>query len=72
MKAAMDCGATRRHPGLGKATKKELVATLASYFKLTADPKAALDEHDAKGRTWLPGCMRLVPPEWENANTTSR
>ncbi len=63
MKVAAECGATRKHPGLGKATKKELVATLASYFKRTADPKAALDEHDAKGRAWLPECMMLVPPK---------
>lgn len=61
LKVADDCGASRKHPGLAKATKKELVATLSSYFKRTADPKATLDEYDAKGRAWLPGCMRLVP-----------
>jgi len=60
MKAANECGATRKHPGLGKATKKELVATLTSYFKRTADSKATLDESDAKGRAWLPVCMHLA------------
>lgn len=60
MKVALECGATRKHPGLGKATKKELVATLTSYFKRTADRKATLDEHDAKGRAWLPACMRFA------------
>lgn len=58
---ATECGAARKHPGLSAATKKELVATLASYFGRTADPKASLDESDAKGRAWLPECMRLVP-----------
>ncbi|MFO1086540.1 MAG: ParB/RepB/Spo0J family partition protein [Reyranellaceae bacterium] len=72
MKIALECGATRKHPGLGKATKKELVVTLASYFKRTADPKATLDEHDTKGRTWLPECMRLVPLKLEKANVTSQ
>lgn len=61
LKVATECGAARKHPGLGAATKKELVATLASYFRRTADPKATLDEIDAKGRAWLPDCMGLVP-----------
>ncbi|MPZ29556.1 MAG: ParB/RepB/Spo0J family partition protein [Rhodospirillales bacterium] len=60
LKVATECGAARKHPGLGAATKKELVATLASYFDRTADPKATLDESGAKGRAWLPDCMRLV------------
>ena len=60
LKVAGDCGASPKHPGLARASKKELVATLSSYFKRTADPKAALDEHDAKGRAWLPECMRVV------------
>lgn len=61
LKVAADCGASRKHAGLANAKKKELVATLASYFKRTADPKASLDEHDAKGRVWLPDCMRSKP-----------
>lgn len=61
LKVAEESGAARKHPGLGTATKKELVATLTSYFKRTSDPKATLDESDAKGRAWLPECMRLVP-----------
>jgi len=60
MRAANESAATRKHPGLGKATKKELVATLTSYFKRTADPKATLDESDAKGQAWLPPCMRFA------------
>lgn len=61
VKVATESGASRKHAGLAKATKKELVATLASYFKRTADSNAALDEHDAKGRIWLPECMQLAP-----------
>lgn len=59
LRAATECGAARKHPGLGAATKKELVAMLTSYFSRTADPNAALDESDAKGRAWLPDCMWL-------------
>ncbi len=61
LKVAADCGASRKHAALANAKKKELVATLASYFKRTADPKASLDEHDAKGRVWLPDCMKSAP-----------
>lgn len=61
LKVADDCGASRKHAGLAKATKKELVATLVSYFRRTADSNAALDDHDAKGRIWLPECMQLAP-----------
>ncbi len=60
LKVASECGAARKHSGLPKASKKEVVTILATYFKRTADPKAVLDEHEAKGRTWLPECMRLA------------
>lgn len=69
LKIASECGAARKHSGLPKASKKELVATLASFFKRTADPKATLDEHDAKGRTWLPDCMRMAKVGLENVRT---
>jgi hypothetical protein len=42
--------------------KKELVDALAQYFARTADPAVTLDEHDEKGRTWLPGVMSF--PAW--------
>jgi ParB family chromosome partitioning protein len=70
LKVAADCGASRKHAGLANAKKKELVATLASYFKRTADPKASLDEHDAKGRAWLPDCMRVTPTKPKAASAT--
>lgn len=57
VKVAEESGAMRKQARLTSASKKELVAGLVSYFKRTADPKAQLDETDAKGRAWLPACM---------------
>lgn len=62
VKVAGECGALRSQQGLGNASKKELVQGLARYFRRTADSKAALDEHERKGRQWLPACMYLVSP----------
>lgn len=59
-KIADDCGALRKQPRLGAASKKELVTALVTYFKRTANPHATLDEHELKGRTWLPACMVLA------------
>lgn len=59
VKAADECGALRMQPSLGHASKKELVRGLARYFKRTADPKAELDEHERRGRAWLPTCMQF-------------
>lgn len=70
LKVATESGASRKHPNLAAATKKELVVTLASYFKRTSDPKATLDESDATGRVWLPDCMRLVPSPSQATRTT--
>lgn len=62
IKVAKECGALAKQPRLETGSKKELVAGLVSYFKRTADPKAQLDESDAKGRSWLPACMTLTMP----------
>jgi ParB family chromosome partitioning protein len=59
VKVAGECGALRSQQGLSNASKKELVQGLARYFKRTADPKTQLDEHDSRGRQWLPACMQL-------------
>jgi ParB family chromosome partitioning protein len=60
VKVAEESGAMRKQARLTSASKKEQVAGLVSYFKRTADPKSQLDEHDAKGRVWLPACMALT------------
>ena len=44
-------------------SKKELVSALARYFERTADPTATLDEHDQRGRAWLPGAMSFPARE---------
>jgi|SRR5579883_80343 len=62
VKVAEESGAMRKQARLISAGKKELVAGLVSYFKRTADPKAQLDETDAKGKAWLPVCMALTAP----------
>ncbi|UYN96078.1 MAG: ParB/RepB/Spo0J family partition protein [Enhydrobacter sp.] len=59
VKVAKESGALAKQPKLAFASKKELVAGLAGYFKRTADPKAQLDESDAKGHSWLPSCMAV-------------
>ena len=38
-------------------SKKDLVSAMARQFERTADPAATLDEHDRKGRAWIPGVM---------------
>lgn len=60
VKVAEESGAMRKQARLTSASKKELVAGLVAYFKRTADPKAQLEEGDAKGRAWLPACMVLT------------
>lgn len=67
VKIAGDCGALRKQPRLGTVTKTALVDGLASYFTRTADPKAVLDEDEAKGRSWLPELMTLVPSAQQSA-----
>jgi ParB family chromosome partitioning protein len=54
---AIESGASMRMSKLKDYSKKDLVNALAKYFERTADPAAELDEHDQKGRTWLPGTM---------------
>jgi ParB family chromosome partitioning protein len=61
IKAAEECGALKKQPRLTAASKKDLVAALAAYFKRTADKNAQLDAVEEKGRTWLPACMALKP-----------
>lgn len=59
--AAIESGASVQLPKLKGMSKRELVVALDRYFERTADPEAALDEHDEKGRRWLPACMVLRP-----------
>jgi len=59
-KVTAECGALRKQPRLGQASKAQLVDGLAAYFVRTAMPDAVLDEHEAKGRTWLPSIMTLA------------
>ena len=54
---AIESGASLRMGKLKSYGKKELAETLAQYFARTADPAAKLNEHDEKGRSWLPGVM---------------
>ncbi len=54
---ALESGASLRMGKLKGYSKKDLVGALARHFERTADPAAMLDEHDQKGRTWLPGAM---------------
>lgn len=67
LKVGNDCGALRKQPKLADSTKKELVAGLVAYFKRTANPKAELDESDAKGRAWLPDVMALASNDTQPA-----
>lgn len=54
---AAESGASLRMGKFKDYAKKELVEALVRYFERTAAPDAQLDEHDAKGRLWLPGPM---------------
>lgn len=56
---AMESGASLRLGKLKDMSKKELVEGLARHFERTADPAAALDEHDAKARAWLPPMLNF-------------
>lgn len=56
---AVECGASLRFGNIKEMSKKELVEGLVRYFDRTADPKAKLDEHDEKGREWLPGMLKF-------------
>lgn len=64
---AIDSGANYRLGKLKDYTKKRMVESLAGYFAKTADPSAALDEHDAKGRSFVPDILRFIdagsPPQ---------
>ena len=44
-------------------SKRELIRALVRYFGRTADPTATLDEHDQRGRAWLPGAMSFPARE---------
>jgi ParB family chromosome partitioning protein len=54
---ALESGASLRMGKLKGYSKKELVNALTRHFERTADPAAMLEEHDQKGRAWLPGAM---------------
>ena len=54
---AIESGASLRMGKLKDYSKKDLVSAMARQFERTADPAATLDEHDRKGRTWIPGVM---------------
>jgi ParB family transcriptional regulator, chromosome partitioning protein len=59
--AAIESGGSLRMGKLKSYGKKELVDALAQYLARTADGAATLDEHDQKGRTWLPQAMCFAP-----------
>jgi ParB family chromosome partitioning protein len=59
---AIESGASLRMAKLKSYGKKELVDALAQYFARTNDPAATLDEHDQKGRAWLPAVMSFPGP----------
>ena len=58
---AIDSGASLHMGKLKSYGKKELVDTLAKYFERTGDPAATLDEHDQKGRSYVPTAMSFSP-----------
>jgi ParB family chromosome partitioning protein len=60
---AIESGATLHMGQFKDYSKKELVRALARYFRRTADPTAMLDEHDQRGRVWLPGAMSFPARE---------
>ena len=54
---AIESGASLQMGKLKSYGKRELVDALAQYFARTADPAVDLDEHDQKGREWVPEAM---------------
>jgi ParB family chromosome partitioning protein len=54
---AVESGASLRMAKLKSYGKKELADALGQYFARTADREATMDEHDQKGRSWVPGAM---------------
>ena len=60
---AIESGASLHMGKFKDYSKKELVSALARYFERTADPTAILDEHDQRGRVWLPGVMSFPARE---------
>lgn len=65
---AIECNASLRLGKFQSYGKKALVEALAQYFAPTADPATALDEHDEKGRIWIPGIMRFPARQAVNAS----
>ncbi len=66
---AIESGASLRMGRLASTRKADLVRALAKHFERAADPDAELDEHDRKGREWLPGAMRFPAEVPKSANT---
>jgi ParB family chromosome partitioning protein len=60
---AIESGASLHMGKFKDYSKKELVRDLVRYFRRTAQPGAALDEHDQHGRVWLPGAMAFPARE---------
>jgi ParB family chromosome partitioning protein len=56
---AIESGASIRLGKLNGYAKKELVSALVKHFERTAAFDAVLDEHDTKGRSWVPGAMHF-------------
>ena len=54
---AIESGASLQMGKLKSYGKRELVDALAQYFARTANPAVDLDEHDQKGREWVPEAM---------------
>jgi ParB family chromosome partitioning protein len=60
---AIESGASMHMGKFKDYSKRELIRALARYFGRTADPTATLDEHDQRGRLWLPGAMSFPARE---------
>ena len=60
---AIESGASLHMGKFKDYSKRELIRALVRYFGRTADPAATLDEHDQRGRVWLPGAMSFPARE---------
>ena len=60
---AIESGASLHMGKFKDYSKRELIRALVRYFGRTADPTATLDEHDQRGRAWLPGAMSFPARE---------
>src|SRR5215831_17477801 len=54
---AIESGASLHMSKFKDYSKRELIRALVRYFRRTADPTVTLDEHNQRGRLWLPAVM---------------